>query len=561
MKTGQSLDYEQGSFYYVEVAATDEPKDGTVFTNPSTSEPKSFNIQVLNVNEAPSFLITAAPTTVTESMDAGDTVLILGSKFADDADFPNKDSNGDVYERLTLQISEHNYLCAGMTAPPKSNANEDCCLDAEAFTVTQEVTDQNKGILMFKSDAGTNVLNGKDGCTLELKITATDEGKHGREGVDGAEGADDPPNRLTSANFLTVTMEVAGSNEPPKIEDQEFGDLDVTCLSTMPNTCINENTKDGTPIINGLVASDEDIEKSSQELRYIISQQKQTFDVFTIDRFSIDEVTGHISVTALGESNLDYESEDTYVITVAVWDVDPAEDPADPHKSLFDEAKITIKLSNVNEPPAFNAIDILQSTEYVSYRDDSYVLADGKDVVGVVSASDEDVADAGQLTYSIPSDDSFPFELVAGDVDPTGQSTAKFRLKANRELNYEDRISYEGGFPDGELSNEPYVVDVTVTDTATPTPNTAVQQVKIYVKDVNERPTWEDKSYYDVEEIENIRLAKESFEFVLPESISAGVLVGNVKVKDVENNTMHYEFIEFDGDQSMVAAGQVSTAK
>ena len=109
--------------------------------------------------------------------------------------------------------------------------------------------------------------------------------------------------------------------------------------------------------------------------------------------------------------------------------------------------------------------------------------------------------------------------------------------------------------------NEPYVVDVTVTDTATPIPNTAVQQVKIYVKDVNERPTWEDKSYADVEEIENIRSTREPFEFVLPETISAGVFVGNVRVKDVENNTLHYEFIEFNGDESLIAAGQVSMAE
>ena len=255
---------------------------------------------------------------------------------------------------------------------------------------------------------------------------------------------------LNAATPLTYVFEIVDSNEAPEIEDQTFGGPGSAIT-------INENAVGINTIVNGtvivpagdIVASDED-DGHLETLKWFILNEKQSWDAASdnLDRFEMDQATGAIYA---GEhaSLLDYETQDTYEIQVQVVD----------EGFMFGFATITLILSDVNESPQFSSSRPRLEIGGLTDNDSIDIL-----IPGELTASDPDAADVKGLTFSIPDDPDFPFRLenVANDGDT--QNSARFYLKAGEKIDHE--------------TTESYKVEVTVSDTNSPVPNTNVSPME-----------------------------------------------------------------------------------
>ena len=128
------------------------------------------------------------------------------------------------------------------------------------------------------------------------------------------------PTGLTGSNYIYVKL--SDKNERP---------------SVLPATLfIPENSAVGIPVGSPVVSYDPDV---NQVLRYSIVGGNGA------DLFNIEVCEGQISVSENGYGSLDYESAEEYNLVVMVTD-DGLHPP-----SLTDKANITVKVTNVNEPP------------------------------------------------------------------------------------------------------------------------------------------------------------------------------------------------------------------
>ncbi|GMH50640.1 hypothetical protein TL16_g00832 [Triparma laevis f. inornata] len=537
-----SLDYEIANEYYLEVKVTDDNSGTTGSLGaPAVSEKITFTVNVLNVNERPFFWANITTdgdgaASVTESMKNGDLISsIEGQDF--DLD------NNVVDEDLDFAITSHDYrfesdevTCNNPEPPAVSKKGRKCCVpfdQGEVVEVFKPPGETHIGELRMRTDLAASALPfaNLDGCMLPLRITATDQGKATREDSSIEKLASEPP--------LRVVLNVTGSNNNPEINDQEFGDTSVTCAETTPGSpgCINENTASGTEIVTTLLATDPD---EGQVLSYRIYSQRQVFDAFEVDRFAIDSATGVITVTDIGAGNLNFENivdgvvQNQYELTIGVYD--------DQEPPLGDLATITVRLSNVNEPPVFSMPPRFEISEYVSNPDNPidgmYNIEDVVQLPNFIAASDEDTADIKGLTYSLkvgtPAD--FPFTLTT-KTDNEGQNTGFFSLKARQYLDYED-----------PQVKGVYQCSITVTDTAGN--QVDFDDVPIYVKDENEPPDWE----FDDNRITEVGSLVEIFEFNAEESTAIGSIIGDVSVVDPEGDIILYEITENEDGQEGVAS-------
>ncbi|GMI07720.1 hypothetical protein TrVE_jg4996 [Triparma verrucosa] len=531
------LDYELVQEYYLIVEVMDDNSNTPESLGiPAISEQVTFTVNVLNVNEAPYFFmnITAdsegGSASVTESMKKGDLIYSI-----EGADYDL--ANDIVDEDLDFEIIHHDYLfeadgttCNNPLEPAESKKGYKCCVDAEAVEVFKPAGETKLAELRMRTDLSATALpfNNLDGCLLPIRISATDQGKARRD--------DTSATPLTSASPLVVHLNVTGSNNNPVIYNQEFGNTFVTCDLTTPGDpgCINENSASGTEIAT-VAAMDPD---DGQILTYKIYSQRQAFDAFEMDRFSINNKTGVLDVTAIGAGNLNFENEvdgvvyNQFNLTIGVYD--------DQKPPLGDLATVTIRLSNVNEPPIFSLPPRFEISEYVNNPDNPVPGMYGENEVvqlpNFIAASDEDTADIKGLTYSLKegTPENFPFTLTT-KTDNDGQNTAFFSLKAKQYLDYEDP-SVKGV----------YQCSVTVTDTA----GNAVDlvNVPIYVKDENEPPDWEFKDTRTT--VDSVEI----FKFDAEERAEIGSTIGSVAVVDPEGDIIVYSITENESGQAGVAS-------
>ena len=190
----------------------------------------------------------------------------------------------------------------------------------------------------------------------------------------------------------------------------------------------------GTVIAEFLEGTDPD--EPSQQLYYLIDGQEPG----QRNRFTIDIFTGKIMVTTYGSAMLDYETEPEIQFTVIVADDQYPE-------QLFDKATITIKLTDVNEPPIFHPG---QETFSINELVDN--SGGNVDLGSFIRATDPDIDDENALMYTIDHTygDDFPFVLRLSGNSETNQNEAKIELKQNGAIDYE---TYNA-----------YVIDITATD-------------------------------------------------------------------------------------------------
>ncbi len=194
-------------------------------------------------------------------------------------------------------------------------------------------------------------------------------------------------------------VEATAPNQPPMFDD-------VTGTART----IAENTPANRPIGERVTATDPD----GDQLTYYLEGTDADF-------FSITGRTGQLRTKAA----LDYETQDTYAVTVAVRDSKDINDTAD--MAMDDEIDVTITVADVNEAPVFDAS--LPTTYRVAEN------TPRGQRIGVFSAMDPDTLtpDYADLTYSLSGTDAAVFFL-----DPiTGE------LQTREPLDYESRHTYQ----------------------------------------------------------------------------------------------------------------------
>ena len=210
----------------------------------------------------------------------------------------------------------------------------------------------------YELDSITGVLTLKEELDFEtiqkdyIKVTVTDT-------------ANKKKTDILAINILDV-------NEKPELDDVTF--------------YLPENVPIPS-IVGTLKATDPDQNSSFTQNEYELLTPSQTFQ--------IDPKSGRITATKL----FNYEKDDSvYVLTVRVYDKTDVK--------LADTAKVTIKISNVNESPSFGKDDT------------TFVIKENTPAgfIGNVTATDED---GDSLTYKIIGTVPFKIDTATGDISST----------------------------------------------------------------------------------------------------------------------------------------------
>ncbi len=217
-------------------------------------------------------------------------------------------------------------------------------------SLTYEIISGNDGSFAIGATSGaittSSSLNFESTSTYDLVVQVTDSGG------------------LTASSTVAVT--VTNVNESPSIADAA--------------TDISEDTSIGAMLVSAS-ASDPD---GGDSLTFALTGGND-------GSFSINPESGVISLA----STVDFETQDTYLLTVSVTDAG----------GLSDSAFVSINITDVNESPNL-------SGSSVSVPEDSEIGSS----VATITANDPDANDT--LTYAITSgnDGSFAIDLATGEV-------------------------------------------------------------------------------------------------------------------------------------------------
>ena len=225
---------------------------------------------------------------------------------------------------------------------------------------------------------------------------------------------------------IEVTINVTNdpSDDPIPNNPPSFTDGPSTTRS------IQENTTSGTNIGSPVSATDSD---SGDTLTYSLGGTDA-------ESFSIVSTTGQLQTSA----SLDYETKNSYEVTVSVSDSNEGSD----------SITVTISVTNdtsddpiPNNPPSFT--DGPSTTRSIQENTPS-----GINIGSAISATDKDSGDT--LEYTLGGTDSGSFSIVS----TTGQ------LQTNVALDYENKKSYEVtvSVSDGNGGSDSITVTITVDD-------------------------------------------------------------------------------------------------
>ena len=318
---------------------------------------------------------------------------------------------------------------------------------------------------------------------------------HGNDDDNGNLGAmydssNDQPQPGTCPNDGTGVTEDVIANYAPA-----FSGRDIT-LS------VAENTEAGEEIGNAVTATDPD---EDDTLEYSLTGTDAA-------SFDIDPDTGQIETSA----DLDYENPDhnpTYHVAVSVSD--SMDIYGDSDMTEDDSIDVTINVTDVNEPPEFDAgvpteLNVVENT------------AAGEDVGEPVTATDPE---NGTVSYSLDDGDGAAF-----DIDANGQIQTKASL-----------------MDEGQAT---YTVTITASDNDN---NEATHEVTITVTDANDPPVFSDV----------IPEGETSITRSVVENTVAGQPVGEpVAATDEENDSLTYSLDDQGGTNFDIdSSGQIKTKK
>jgi hypothetical protein len=216
---------------------------------------------------------------------------------------------------------------------------------------------------------------------------------------------------------ITVTNVLVNADDPAVANSEPaFDEGPSTTRSVDENTEAGEDIGDNDPVEAIKATGTEDT--SADTFTYGLLRGADTAS------FDIDSMTGQLKTKAA----LDYETKDTYMVTVTVTDGKDAEDNFDP--AVDDTIRVTITVNDLNEAPVFP-----DTIAPIEVAEDTVA---GVNIGVPVVAMDVDSGDT--LTYTLGGINADSFDIDTG----SGQ------LKTKAALDHEDE--------------DTYMVTVTVTD-------------------------------------------------------------------------------------------------
>ena len=267
----------------------------------------------------------------------------------------------------------------------------------------------------------------------------------------------------TDTDTITVTINVTNVDEDP------VNVVPVFTEGSRATRSVAENTGSGVDIGNAVSATD----ANGNTLTYTLGGTDAAV-------FSIDSSSGQLRTSAA----LDYETKDTYSVTITVSD----------GKGGSATITVTISVTNVDEALANN--DPVFTEDSNTTRSIAENTGSGVDIGSAVSATDDD---NDTLTYSLSGTNSSAFSIDSS----SGQ------LQTSAALDYETKSSY--------------TVTITVSDE---NGGTATINVTIDVTNVNEAPVFADGT---------------STTRTIAENAGANINIGNtVAATDVDGDTLTY---------------------
>ena len=386
------------------------------------------------------------------------------------------------------------------------------------FKVDQTASSNAMGLFNIGAEKGIISVKNKDDLDFENLYP-----NHVFEVVILVNGKKDDGNELSESIKITRNIEVLDVNEAPVINnaapiqvpetatkaDGPIGHVDATdpdfCSKDPMYACSNGLHPQG---FNKLTYTIEEI--------YEVNGSKDF-------PFEMDPGTGAISV--MDTKTLSATKQDTYKFKVKVMD------NAVGSPSRYDEADITIKVTDVNRPSEFKVLaDLYEIDENVA------VKSQFSDKIIVY---DEDKADIDALTIDIKDNDAGTvaaedlFEVVQlGSTDAKLQTT--FVIQTKKDLDYETLY---------KATEKDAIFDVTLTindGSGKPTSKTT----KIRVNDVNERPAFD----------------KDSYAFIVKENVKTASSLGVASAKDPDIYNASFGTLYYSLEGSEAAQFDINTS-
>ena len=227
--------------------------------------------------------------------------------------------------------------------------------DSHLFTVGTSITTGESGSITFSFNAPPdyeNPLDSDKDNIYKLRLHNTHDLHPGQQDV--------PEFPVCSGSAIDVTIEVINVNEPPEFPS-ETDDRSVT-----------ENTEAGQDIGAPVTATDPDPGDTTA----------YTLGGTDVASFDIVATSGQLRTKA----NLDYETKDSYTVTVTATD----------QEDLSDIIEVTITVTNVDEGPEVSGAPTRDYPE------------NGTDPVAAYTATNPE---NGQITWSLSGDDSGDFSI------------------------------------------------------------------------------------------------------------------------------------------------------
>ncbi len=443
LKTSASLNFETKNSYVVTVTASD---------NQGGSANINVTINVTNVNEAPVF---TAGTSTTRSIaeNAGPNINIGSVVSATDVDsttltytlggtngalFDIESTTGQLKTKAALDYETKTSYSVTITVSDGSLTDSIAVtinvrdLDETPSNVAPVFTDGDDTIRTIAENtaADANIGNAiaatdEDSENIAYLLSGTDASSFAIDGTTGQLKTNAALDYETKTSYevivtvsdgtledeITVTISVTNVNEAPVFTDGDSITRQVA-----------ENTVAATNLGNVITATDPD---ANDTITYSLSGADAA-------AFDIGSTSGQLQT----EAALDYETKNSYTVTVTATDTGDA----------ADTITVTITVADVNEAPAFDG----ESAE----RSIAENTGSGVNIGDAVSATDPDTDD--MLEYSLGGTDAASFDI--------GSTNGQLRTKA--ALDYETKASYSVtvSVTDGNGGTDSIAVTINITD-------------------------------------------------------------------------------------------------
>ncbi len=474
LKTQAALDHETQDEYTVTISVSDE-LDNYEVADTVVDDTITVTITVTDVNEGPAFADDAPATQDVPENTAADTNI--GSPYT------ATDPEGDTPTYSLAGTDAASFDIDDTTGQLKTKADLDHETD-DTYEVTIQVTDGLDGegntegtatiddthavtiTVTNVDDPGTLMLSSQSpvaGSALTATLTDPDGGVTGETwewevspngtdtwtAISGETSSSYTPDSDDETKYLRVSVEYTDEEgtgksaesdatnavvlRAPTNEHPEFSDATTT-------RSVAENTAAGTNIGVPVSATHAD---SKGTLKYLLGGTDAT-------SFAIDTATGQLKTQAA----LDHETQDEYTVTVSVSDELDDYEVADTVDD--DTITVTITVTDVNEPPAFD-----------SGNDTEITVAEN-------TATDTLIGNAFSATD--PEGDDLEYQLtVIKDGESFGFDQTTLQLKTKDDLDFETKSTYEvalevrdnkaaDGTPDTNSDQVFHEVTITVTD-------------------------------------------------------------------------------------------------